>query len=231
MERRRLVDFLGELSSTARDGLTSELCGLSSRALGVTGAGVMVMDGDTLPASLCASNAVATEITELEFTLGEGPGLDAHRRGTAVGEPDLAHPRQARWPSFAPAAIDAGVGALFSFPLRVGAVRLGALTMHRAHSGALSDDQHADALTMADLVVQAVLDRQAGAPPGALARELEELNHSRAEVHQASGMLSVQLGVSLSEALVRLRANAFAEGRSLAAVAGDVVARRIEIAQ
>ncbi|MGB0094384.1 MAG: ANTAR domain-containing protein [Solirubrobacteraceae bacterium] len=50
-----------------------------------------------------------------------------------------------------------------------------------------------------------------------------------AEVHQATGMISVQLGVSMDEAFVRLRAHAFAAGRSLKAVAGDVVARRLRL--
>ena len=49
----------------------------------------------------------------------------------------------------------------------------------------------------------------------------------RAEVHQASGMISVQLNVSLAEALVRLRAHAYAQERPIAEVAADVVARRL----
>lgn len=229
MESRRLIDLLGELAAARRADVASRLCSLSKEVLGVTGAGVMVMDGDELPAALCSSDAVAARIEDLHFTLGEGPGFDAHHTGGAVTEPDLASPRRARWPSFAPAALARGAAALFSFPLRVGAVRLGALTLHRARPGPLSDHQYADALAMADLVVQSVLARQAGAPPGALARELEVLSHARAEVHQASGMVSVQLDVSVAEALVRLRAHTYAEDRTLAAVASDVVARRLRL--
>jgi AmiR/NasT family two-component response regulator len=50
---------------------------------------------------------------------------------------------------------------------------------------------------------------------------------ARAEVHQATGMISVQLGVSLEEAFVRLRAHAFASGGALGDVAGEVVGRRL----
>jgi hypothetical protein len=53
----------------------------------------------------------------------------------------------------------------------------------------------------------------------------------RAQVHQAAGMISVQLGVSLAEALVRLRARAFAEDRLIAEVAADVVARRLRFGE
>jgi hypothetical protein len=123
-------------------------------------------------------------------------------------------------------AVAAGAAALFAFPLRVGGVRLGALTLYQPRSGRLTDAQHADALTMADIVLQSVLALQAEASPGALAIELEALNGGRAEVHQATGMVSVQLSVDVAEALARLRARAFREGRPLAAVAADIVARR-----
>ena len=148
-----------------------------------------------------------------------------------AAEPDVADPRRARWPTFTPLAEDAGAAAIFSFPLRVGGARLGALTLYQRRAGRLTDDQHADALVMAEVVVGAVLAQQAGARPGDLAAELEALSSSAAEVHQASGMVSVQLGVSVAEALLRLRAHAYAEGRALAAVAGDVTAGRLRLSE
>ena len=229
MYPRRLIDILGRVAATSRQELASRLCHLCSEELHVAGAGVMVMDGDALPATLCATDGVATRVEDLHFTLGEGPGIDAHRGGTAVVEPDMARPRRARWPAFAPAALDAGAAALFAFPLRVGGVRLGALTLHQACPGRLSDRNYADALAVADLLLRIVLARQADAPPGILAGGLLDLSDSRAEVHQASGMVSVQLGVSVAEALVRLRGHAYAEGRTLAAVAADVVARHLRM--
>lgn len=196
--------------------------------IGVAGAGVMVGEG-RLRASLCASNAIAARLEDLHFTLGEGPGIDAHRMGVAVGEPDLAGQRRGRWPSFSPLAVDAGAAAIFAFPLRVGGIRLGALTLYQDRPGALTDDQHADALAMADVVVNSVLAEQAQAPPGDLAADLEALGTSRAEVHQASGIVSVQLGVTVADALVRLRSHAYAEGSTLSDVAGDVIAGRLRL--
>jgi ANTAR domain/GAF domain len=206
------------------------VCAVAATVVGVAGAGVILGDG-RLRAPLCASDPVAARVDDLHFTLGEGPAVDAHRTGVPAAEPDTAGPLRARWPSFGPLAVDTGAAALFSFPLRVGGVRLGAMTLYRGRPGRLTDDQHADALAMADIVVGAVLAHQAGADPGDLASELEALSSSRAEVHQASGVVSVQLGVSVADALLRLRAHAYAEGRALSDVARDVVAGRLRLSE
>lgn len=184
---------------------------------------------DGLPTPVCASDPVAAQIEDLQHTLGEGPCIDAHESGRAVLEPDLAAPRRARWPAFGPAALSAGARALFAFPLRIGGARLGALTLCRSSAGDLSDTQRTDAGTMAGIVANAILSIQAQAPPGTLGAELEILAGHRAELHQATGMVSVQLGVGVAEALVRLRAHAYAAGRPLAEVAADVVARRLRL--
>jgi hypothetical protein len=224
----RLARILGMLAAGGPTASSTGLCSLAAAVVGVTGAGVMVEGGEQR-APLCSSGAAAATILDLCFTLGEGPGLDAHRHGAPVAEPDLAAPLRIRWPSFAPSALAAGVGAVFSFPLRVGGARLGALTLHGDRPGPLSDDQHADALVMAWVVMTAILAQQADAPPGALAHDLATLSDSRAEVHQACGMLSVQLEIGLTEAAVRLRAHAYAEDRPLAEVAREVVARRLRL--
>ena len=116
---------------------------------------------------------------------------------------------------------------MFGFPLRVGGVRLGALNLYRDQPGTLSDDQHADALAMADVAAEAVLQLQAGVPRGRLAAELEAGADFRYIVHQASGMVAAQLQVSVAQALIRLRAYAFANNRLLSEVAEAVVARQL----
>jgi hypothetical protein len=109
----------------------------------------------------------------------------------------------------------------------VGAVRLGALDLYRDQPGPLTDDQHADALVMADVAAAAVLMLQANAPPGKLAAELEASADFQYVIHQASGMVSAQLEVSVGQALIRLRAYAFGNDRPLAEAARDVVARTL----
>ena len=230
MSRDRLLRILGHLG--ARDGAqppgtARRLCEVCAEALDVTGAGVMLVSGDAPRGSLCSSNSVSALIESLQYTLGEGPCVDAYNSDTPVLEPDLADPATPRWVAFGPPAVDAGARAVFGFPMRVGAVRLGALNLYVDRPGALSDDQHADALVMAGVAARAVIAMQAQAPPGALAAELEAGSDFHMVVHQATGMVAAQLDVSLAEALVRLRAHAFGHDRRLTDVAQDVVARKL----
>ncbi len=193
----------------------------------MTGAGAMLMSGDLPRGSLCTTNEVSDLIEELQYTLGEGPCVDAYTQGRVVLEPDMADRGASRWFAFTPRAVDAGVRAVFAFPLQVGTVRLGALDLYRDGPGPLTDDQHADALVVANVVARWVLDVQAHAPPGAIAEELETGADFHFVVHNAAGAVSVQLGVSVTEALIRLRAYAFSNDRLLREVAEDVVARRL----
>jgi GAF domain-containing protein len=204
---------------------TTQLCRVCADVTGVTGAGIMLLSGDVVGVSLSATNAVSTRIEELQYTLGEGPCLDAYHQGRAVLEPDLADPTTPRWVGFAGAAVEAGVRAIFGFPLEVGVVRLGALNLYCDRPGPLTGDQHADGLVMADVAAHAVLVMQAEAPPGTLAGELQAGADLQAVVHQASGMVSAQLEVSVGQALIRLRAYAYGNNLRLAEVAEGVVSR------
>jgi hypothetical protein len=201
-----------------------ELCEVSATVTGLNGAGITVMAGEVNQGSLGASDEVSRAIEELQFALGEGPCVDAHREQRPVLEPDLRAPAEPRWPAFSQLVLDAGGRALFAFPLRLGAVRLGALDLYRDRPGRLTDDQHADALVLADVITEAVLLMQSAAPAGLLAAALAEGADLHPVVHQAAGMVAVQLGVSVGEALVRLRASAFGGGRALDDVAKDVLA-------
>lgn len=201
------------------------LCEVAREVTGLSGAGVMVLRDGVPQASLCTTGPVSSLIEQLQYTLGEGPCIDAHRFGSVVAEPDLAAPAHFRWPAFTPEALDAGARAVFGFPLRIGAVRIGALNVFRDRSGPLSDEQHADGLVMADVIARTILAFQANAEPGALAVELNADIHS--VVHQAAGMVSVQLDMGVGEALARLRAYAFGVDRPIGEVSRDVVARRL----
>jgi GAF domain-containing protein len=178
---------------------------------------------------LCTTDEVSQLIEELQYTLGEGPCVDAHQQDKVVAEPDLADPVTRRWPAFTPPALQAGVRAIFGFPLRVGTVHLGALNLYRDLPGPLTGDQHADALVVADVAARWVLEAQAGAPVDMVAEELEVSADFHFAVHNAAGMVSVQEGISVTEALIRLRASAFSSDRLLADVAQDVISRRLRL--
>ncbi len=222
--RLRILTRLG--GGEARELETKRLCDVCAEITGMSGAGIMLMSGDVPRGSVCTTDEVSSLIEQLQYTLGEGPCVDAYQQDRPVLEPDLAEPETPRWLAFAGPAIAAGVRAIFGFPLQVGAVRLGALNLYCDRPGRLTDEQHADALVMADVAAQAVLVLQANAPPGMLAAALEASADFQSVVHQASGMVAAQLDVSVGQALIRLRAYAFGNDRALADVAQEVVTRR-----
>jgi hypothetical protein len=193
----------------------------------MSGAGIMLMSDEVPVGSVCTTNEVSELIEELQFSLGEGPCVDAFSHGRPVLEPDLADPETPRWLAFSPRALAANARAVFGFPLQVGAVRLGALNLYRDRPGPLGDDQHADALVMADVAAQVVLAMQANAPIDTVAEELEAGANFHLVEHQASGMVAAQLSVSVGEALVRWRAHAFRHDLAVNKVAEAVVARRL----
>lgn len=228
MAGERRLRILSRLVSGGAPELdTKRLCEVAVDVTGVSGAGIMLMADHTPQGSLCTSDNVSALIEDLQYALGEGPCLDAYDQDRPILEPDLDDPSIARWLAFAGPALDAGARAVFGFPLRVGAVRLGALDLYRDRPGPLSDHQHADALVMADVTARAILVLQADAPPGRLAATLMAGADLHYAVHQASGVVAAQLDISVAHALVRVRAYAFGNDLPLAEVAEDVVARRL----
>ena len=222
--RRRILALLAGDQPGAE---TARLCRVCAEVTGATGAGIMLMSGDVAHGSLCTTDEVSDVIERLQYDLGEGPCVDAYQLGRPVLEPDLADPATPRWLAFTGPAVAAGARAVFGFPMEVGAVRFGALNLYRDRPGSLSGEQHADALVMTDVAAEAVLLLQADAPPGLVSAELEAGADFQYVVHQAAGMVSVQLGVTVGQALVRLRAYAFGNDRLLADVAREVVARTL----
>jgi hypothetical protein len=204
------------------------LCRAAIRSLGVDGASVLATNGLVAHEPLFASDGLSGQLEELQFTTGDGPGAEDFAFGAPVLIPDLGL-AAARWPAFAPAAMAAGARALFAVPLQAGAIQVGVFSAYRSQPGPLTAAQLADALVLADIALQMMLDAAAGASGAPDYQPLDGLSGRRAEVYQAAGMLSVQLGVDLEEALVRLRSHAFAHGTALDDVASDVVHRRLRL--
>ncbi|GAA4808769.1 GAF domain-containing protein [Streptomyces ziwulingensis] len=212
-----------------RVGVT-DVCTAAVAALPVGGAGLSVMSRTAVSHPLCSTDDVSERLEELQLTLGEGPCVDAHARGCVVLTADLrARELQDRWMVFAEAALEAGARAVFSLPLRIGAISPGVLDLYAQVPVRLDAEELADALAFADLATLVLLDArigEAGGPPGDSG---EDLGAYRAEIDQATGILTVQLDVGIDEAFVRLRAYAYAHGRRLAETAADVVAHRLRL--
>lgn len=202
------------------------VCADAATALDACGVGVSVMTGDGTYGMAAASDPATARIEELQFTFGEGPCVDAFAASRPVLVPELDDTGWRRWPMYTPAVTDAGVRAVFAFPLHVGAVRLGVLDVFRDRAGLLSRVELGRAFTVVELAVTTLLDthEHASDPAG-----LGGVFDHGAELFQAQGMVMIQLGIPLTEALVRIRAFAYAEGRPLSEVAADIVARRLHL--
>jgi hypothetical protein len=204
------------------------ICGAGTVGLSAVGVGVSVLTEHGLSGFSVASDPASQHLEELQFTLGEGPCVEAiaTSRPVLVAEV-VANTR--RWPVYAAAVLERGIRSVFAFPLQAGAANLGVLDVFRAQAGEMSREDVAQSLTFAEIARTTLLDGQHRAPAGGLPDGLAGALGYRAEVFQAQGMVMVQLGVSLTEALARIRAYAYAEGRPLADVAHDIVARTLQL--
>ena len=205
------------------------LCGAVVRAVPAAGAGLSVITEAGVRGVAAASDETSGRIDELQFSLGEGPCMDAFISRRSVLEPDLGREGPARWPAYSAAAYEEGVRAVFAFPLQVGAARLGVLDLYRERTGSLTAAELARAATFADVGMTMLLDAQEQAAPGAAPEGLDAALEYRFELHQAQGMVMVQIGGSLTEALAVLRAYAYSHDRNLTEVARDVVARTLRL--
>ncbi len=226
------AQILADLSAEGRPEASAPelLCVDCMAELTMTGAGLSLMNEAGPQGVIGASGPLAATMEDLQFELGEGPALDASRDSAPVLLADLEPGGLLRWPVFARTAALAGVRAMFALPLHVGAVRLGSLSLYRSTPGHLGEEEMATALAYADAAVLVLLRLQEQMVPGLeLHADLLEPLSYRAEVHQATGFLSVQASVGLTEALLLLRAHAFAHDRPLLQIARDVLSGRIQI--
>lgn len=212
------------------DGRLERLCTALTRALPSMGVGLSLLtDERDAGGTLAASDARSRVLEELQFTVGEGPCIDAYLSRRPVLEPDLHTHGTRRWPGYTPAAQQHGVRAVFAFPLQVGAARAGALDIYRAEAGSLTPKALAQAFTFADVAMGLLVDGQARAGDRLPSPQLDGALANRVEVYQAQGMVMVDLGVGIDEAMARLRAHAYTEDRTISAVAKDIVNGRLTL--
>jgi GAF domain-containing protein len=206
----------------ARNSARLDLCQPFVNDLPISGASVTVISSSGAQVALCASDAVAARLDELHFELGEGPQWVASTTGTVVLLPDVASVSHDRWPIFAASIGQLKVGAIFSIPIRMGAATVGAATLYRDTPGGLDEDHQSSALAIASAIASTAVQR-------AMTFATDDVPESvavpalRREVHQATGMILVQLDTTATIAYSRLQAYAFAEGRTVLSVARDVV--------
>jgi hypothetical protein len=227
MVANRLADIFTLMEKYDRDLAPGRsLCRVAAEITELDGASISLSSSVDGVTNFCASDGLARSLTDLEITLGEGPGMNAILSDETVSEPDLYHSARGRWPLYSPAAIDLGARAVFGLPVRVGAIRFGALSLYRLSPGPLSGSQASDAYLMASVVARSVLSMQAGASDGELLDEFRGGATLDFRVHQAAGMLAVQGSLTVKDALVALRSHAFSSDTELSTLAERVVTRR-----
>jgi ANTAR domain/GAF domain len=229
--QQQLLAAIGDERGT---GAADRLCEACVALFEVDAAAISVVFDGINKGTLGASGPPARVYDELQFTLGEGPCLDSVAHRAPVMVVDLADPSEDRWPAYGSAMLGHQIRGVFAMPVVVAGEYLGALDLFRAAPGVWALEELAGALSAAELAELPLLDligadlRAAVENPDSNAwAELNVL--SRAEVSQATGMLMVQLGVSVTQALARLRAHAYATDRSASDVARDILDRRLRL--
>jgi GAF domain-containing protein len=207
--------------------LIERLCAVCVSEAGVDGGGISLLTASMIPFAVHATDALSARIEDLQFTIGQGPCVDASRDGAPVLVADLISTTDEvldRWPIFVAEARQFGVRAIFAFPVRIGDVALGVVELYRGRPGPLTAVQLSRTLSTVDNLGWEVLDLDGHQPGG-------DNSAYPMTVHQAAGMVTVQLGCSIDEALVRLRAAAFVRGRPVAGLAAEIVARRTRLSE
>ncbi len=130
---------------------------------------------------------------------------------------------------FSAAVGTTGVAAVFAFPLTLGAACVGVVTLYSSAPRQFGGPEQELCVSLARAIAGPALRR---------AVRLADADDStkgsvelRREVHQATGMILAQLGVSATDAFTRLRAHSFAQGRPVHDVAREVLARDLNFGE
>jgi hypothetical protein len=227
---------LGAAMSGASSALAAadRLCLACVELMGIDGASISLMYDGTTRGTFGSSGELSRRLDELQFTYGEGPCLDSVRYGSPVLVADFNDPSECRWPAFSQALLDSGVCAVFALPVSVARDHVGALDLFRRTGGPLTPAELNGGLMAAELAALPLLDLMTADVDWDDAVQGDDgwehlASLERVEVYQATGMIVSALSVGPAEAVVRLRARAFASGMTASEVAWEVVERRLSI--
>jgi hypothetical protein len=204
----------------------ASLCEVFVESVPVAGASITVFRQPGTQSTIGSSDTVAARLDQLQFDLGEGPRWETARTGLATMSGDLRNDPHPSWPVFGAAAAELGVGALFTFPIRIGNQLLGVADLYRHGTGLLGTSETARAVAAARGVAGSAVDVASRSADSSVELSSEGVALRR-EVHQAIGMILIQLDVDAASAFAVLRAYAFSHAVSVEEVASDIVARRL----
>ena len=198
--------------------------------LGVTAAGLMLVDAGGRLRLMGASTERARLLELMEIQSDRGPCLDCHRAGAPILVPDIAAQR-ARWPEFVDVALRVGYRSAYALPMRVGAQTIGALNVFDEDVDAVTTELLRLGQALADVATVAIIQQRAIQNGEELAAQLQTALNSRVAIEQAKGLLAGRLGLDMPAAFTLLRAYARATQQLLSAVAQALVTERLDPAE
>lgn len=185
----------------------------------------LVVDGDYRP--LGASDDLAEQMDEIQFALGDGPTFSTQGGYDPILVEDLAHHDAARqWPLFCDSARSRGIIGAFCFPLRIGAANLGVMTAYRTSAAPLTAAQFSDGLVLSSFAAAETVRSMAGDPERGLEAQ-DPIVYDQSIVQFAAGMIAERLDTSIVDALVRIRAHAFASEMTVTEVSRLIASGRL----
>lgn len=231
-DRAAYEEALGEVFGRSLSEVMTQ-CVVDSR---VDGAAVAILSDDARTRDLLyATDAAAARIDELQFTLGEGPCLQAFIRGSAQLEVDIADATaSSEWPTFSSEVRgELGVSGVFAFPLFSGGARLGVLELYRRRREPFTASQLSTSTAAADALAHTITEgfasNSARFDQSSYRQPQGPFRFMRADVNIAAGMLAARMRIPISEAFVRLRAHAYSDSRSISSLAYDIVRKGASI--
>jgi GAF domain-containing protein len=191
----------------------------------VDGAGLMLADAEHHLRNAAVSDDRVRDLEELQIVHQEGPCITAFDDKVLVGVEDLSS--DPRWPSFNQAAVGRGFRAVLASPIPYNQDAVGVVAVLSQERHPWSAEAELALLAFTDLAALLIASMMIGEQQTALAVQLQGALNSRAVIEQAKGVLIGQRGLSAHAAYEQIRAQARAERRKIAVVAGELVARAV----
>jgi transcriptional regulator with GAF, ATPase, and Fis domain len=223
MDGELLSDTFVELTDTMVAGFDvidflHVLTDRSAQLLDVSAAGLLLADPRGELRVVAASSEAARLLELFQLQNDQGPCLDCYRSGQPVQAPDL-DAEAARWPRFAPAALQAGFAAVQALPMRLREQVIGALNLFRASPGAFAPAEIRVGQALADVATISLLHERSMRHSDTLNEQLQTALNSRVIIEQAKGKLAERLGVDMDQAFNLLRDRARTSNRRLSDLA------------
>ncbi|GAA0895660.1 GAF and ANTAR domain-containing protein [Pseudonocardia zijingensis] len=210
--------------------LLDRLIGFCVELLPAEAAGIMLGDARRELRVVAATNEAAELMELLQLQNDEGPCLDCYQTGAPVSIADLGE-AAGRWPKFVTAVAERSqFRAVHALPLRLRGQAIGALNLFDSEPGSLPAADLALGQALADVATIGILQERAIRRAEVLNEQLQIALTSRITIEQAKGVLSQQFGENVEDAFERLRHYARSRNEKLAAVAGQVVRRELDLA-